>query len=476
MERYIRRVRVEGMFGRKPELVVDFTPADNCIYGVNGSGKTVLINLIVAALQVDVNTLFALPFSTIKILTSPTGGKKESNFFTVNKFGDSISYIFHEDIDVPSRSLVDSTESTSLSKIEKDKSYKFSIRHARGDAPRRSHDFKKTISRYVSLTYIPLLRMHDSSGKADDVLLYEMRRQRLSDREISEFLDPSMRVLKKLQDEFSGRYTRAQSQIASELESLKSTIFERLLFEELDNKDEANKYVTKILSSREVGDERSAEDVITQIKDLNLEVPEERIRKHFSIWNDMKLTLLKTLDAFNSAEKKDGKKGFAEKEYKAYSQAYFNLISSVRQFQKFDQVIKLIYDMQSRKSELLSKFSSFKKEVNDFLSEGKEVSFSDVGIFIITSGGEPVSLQDLSSGEKHILAILGRVCLSSFTGTTVFIADEPELSLHLEWQRQILPSIRRLSPDTQVIVATHAPAIISEKAQKINLRKCYKNG
>ena len=41
----------------------------------------------------------------------------------------------------------------------------------------------------------------------------------------------------------------------------------------------------------------------------------------------------------------------------------------------------------------------------------------------------------------------------------VFLADEPELSLHIEWQEKIISSIKRLNDLSQVIVATHTPEI-----------------
>jgi predicted ATP-dependent endonuclease of OLD family len=63
---------------------------------------------------------------------------------------------------------------------------------------------------------------------------------------------------------------------------------------------------------------------------------------------------------------------------------------------------------------------------------------------------------------------LGRAALSRGKGS-VFIAYEPELSLHLTWQRMMLPSILELSPNSQIIVATHSPSIISKESDKIDL-------
>ena len=47
------------------------------------------------------------------------------------------------------------------------------------------------------------------------------------------------------------------------------------------------------------------------------------------------------------------------------------------------------------------------------------------------------------------------------------MADEPELSLHIAWQRQIIPAIRKINPNSQIIVATHSPEVASRYKESI---------
>jgi predicted ATP-dependent endonuclease of OLD family len=47
-------------------------------------------------------------------------------------------------------------------------------------------------------------------------------------------------------------------------------------------------------------------------------------------------------------------------------------------------------------------------------------------------------------------------------GASVILIDEPELSLHVDWQRRLVPSMRLLNPLAQLIVATHSPEIMAE--------------
>jgi predicted ATP-dependent endonuclease of OLD family len=40
--------------------------------------------------------------------------------------------------------------------------------------------------------------------------------------------------------------------------------------------------------------------------------------------------------------------------------------------------------------------------------------------------------------------------------------DEPEISLHIEWQQRLITLIRTLNPNAQIILCTHSPAIIMD--------------
>ena len=72
----------------------------------------------------------------------------------------------------------------------------------------------------------------------------------------------------------------------------------------------------------------------------------------------------------------------------------------------------------------------------------------------------------LSSGEKQILILLTQALLR-VDEPVVYIADEPELSLHVLWQEKLLKSLVSISGQIQVIVATHSPDIVGGFMDKI---------
>ena len=77
----------------------------------------------------------------------------------------------------------------------------------------------------------------------------------------------------------------------------------------------------------------------------------------------------------------------------------------------------------------------------------------------IAIAGKGLSLSALSSGEKQLLKIL---VATVNAGASVILVDEPELSMHVDWQRRLIPSMRTLNPLAQLIVATHSPEIMAE--------------
>ncbi len=67
----------------------------------------------------------------------------------------------------------------------------------------------------------------------------------------------------------------------------------------------------------------------------------------------------------------------------------------------------------------------------------------------------------LSSGEKQMLVILLTVLVEDGEHCAL-IMDEPEISLHIDWQQRLISLIRQLNPNAQIILSTHSPALIMD--------------
>lgn len=80
---------------------------------------------------------------------------------------------------------------------------------------------------------------------------------------------------------------------------------------------------------------------------------------------------------------------------------------------------------------------------------------------IFIDDGEVIPLYKLSSGEKQLLLILMRVFLME-EQPYVLLMDEPEISLHIEWQYKLFEEIRCLNPNCQIITSTHSPSLFGD--------------
>ena len=73
--------------------------------------------------------------------------------------------------------------------------------------------------------------------------------------------------------------------------------------------------------------------------------------------------------------------------------------------------------------------------------------------------GEQLTPYQLSSGEKQMLVILLTVLIEDRQPYVLFM-DEPEVSLHVDWQQRLIDLILELNPNVQIILTTHSPAVI----------------
>ncbi len=92
---------------------------------------------------------------------------------------------------------------------------------------------------------------------------------------------------------------------------------------------------------------------------------------------------------------------------------------------------------------------------------GKQLGFCK-GKVTLTADGRAVSPEILSSGEKHDFMMFYHLIFNSERGSLVLI-DEPEISLHIEWQESYLDKLVDICSmnSLQAIIATHSPHIVN---------------
>lgn len=463
MENYLRRITISDLFEEGNNYKIILQEGCNCIYGGNGTGKTTIINLIVASLSSDIDSLAKIPFSKLIVHTSKTKKRMAEKFIEITKSFDG--------------------ERNKIEFLIEDKTYTFEDANQKSDIRNKKaliediEKIKLVIQAKINLTHVPLLRIHDSEEIAHREVKTEWINRifdlkSVPQSQLREIIDPSVRVLGSLQRQFILEANENRKKINLDLEVLKSKIIEKVMID-----DALVRMSSRALKKAHSAIYENIEDVdveahIKKLSEAKINVPADKIQEHFTNWKKLNDNVKSTYEALRRSESNpDSKK---KQEVTAnFNTAYYNFIAMANFNERFTSIVSDVEKMQEKKIELTTTFTDYEREVNEFISPRKNFRINEDGQFKISSSARTIDINDLSSGEKHILTILGKSALSRRDGT-LFIADEPELSLHLEWQRKILPSIMRLSPKSQIIVATHSPAIIARNAHEISLEDCRK--
>ncbi|KPG80925.1 AAA family ATPase [Pseudomonas sp. RIT-PI-o] len=132
------------------------------------------------------------------------------------------------------------------------------------------------------------------------------------------------------------------------------------------------------------------------------------------------------------------------------------------QLGRINRLVKLIDEYEKEQLEINFEIEKFALLVNSFFEQtSKKIVVTNRGEIKIFIASAERTLTVMSSGERQILIILAHLCLnSSLPKNGIFIVDEPELSLHLAWQEMFVEAVQTASPELQIILATHSPAII----------------
>lgn len=128
-----------------------------------------------------------------------------------------------------------------------------------------------------------------------------------------------------------------------------------------------------------------------------------------------------------------------------------------------NRIISVLQSGDPDASEKAKEISMPKRRFQDIMDK----LFADTGKKIIRTEneirfsqiGETLVPYQLSSGEKQILVIMLTVLVEDNQNYVLFM-DEPEVSLHVDWQQQLIDLVLQLNPNVQIILTTHSPAVI----------------
>lgn len=415
----IHKVKIYGFWGDKI-VSLDFNENVNFLIGVNGSGKTTIINLIAASLNADAVTLESAQFSRIKIdFFGEEDDKGGASYIEIDKSGRkdlpyyNITYKIKLPGDAKNKTfrLNDIDEELLLSNPSD-----YYYRRARASLNIRggqvNRDVNIALQSLVNLTWLSVHRVNRASKSQDEKSFESSVDQKI--KELSINLVKYFGILDK--------------QYSFETEKFQKNIFLSLI------EDGSRSHALKTDDLDSDKEMNSLRQVFLLFKLKESEFG-DKLSKYFS--------------AFDSA-----KKEFEEK--KTISIPQLSYLLGTR---RIHSIVQEWAHLNERKTNINKPKVTFIDEINS-LFQHKEIYISDKNELLVkTDNGRVFPLFQLSSGEKQLLIILGEGLLQE-NSAHIYIADEPELSLHVDWQEKLVSSLKNINPNSQIVFATHSPDIV----------------
>lgn len=408
----LSKVFVDGFWGTKT-INVSFHKDVNFFIGVNGSGKTTIINLIAAALSADFATLDRLEFNLIRIELQEVGGRRKP----VIEIEKSIS----EDSPYPSiiyRIKEKSSEqfkTYSLDEFEEESMIRrrMSSRHYQIYLRQMNRGILARLSALANVSWLSIHRATRSDNTS---------REESYESTVDQKLDELGTSLVKY---FSSLSTRVATEIAE---------FQRNV-------------IVSLLT------EQTSGTVISSVKKLNLEEEKQSLVEIFNKLN-IPTTARQKLDK-HYRDVADSLRRF-EEHHALQLPDIMLLVNSYRSHKVVQDWNRLL----EKQAEIFRPRDTFISVLNS-LFQRKEIRITGRNeLEVVTQSGKTFSIRGLSSGEKQLIIILGEALLQQ-SSPWIYIADEPELSLHVKWQESLVSNLLKLNPEAQILCATHSPDVVS---------------
>lgn len=408
------------------------------LYGSNGCGKTTILNIISSIITGKIYRLNELSFSSISLLVKdPKTSTTEEIILSLKKFEESKTLkiqlknanqeIIIDNFDTLNEKMIRNMENDDLDSYFE-----------------QSYPQIKEIKKLFNYVYLPLNRL-TSMDSLPDYEVSPFRRRRYI-RDTNSYLNNSLEIIKRFVQDSCMKINIEENNINNE--------FRKKILQSATRVSKENSIDKLLVDSEKLNVkqvEKAKTDYINTLKDLDV-INDEFSQKIEQFFDDF-------LKEIIEREKSDNKE--------TYRLQYIFLFSD---YLRIQQVVK--FAQENEKKKVLNRHDKdlFQDTINKFLntsSMDKRMEVSKDGTINFYCKDRQIQLPDLSSGEKQII-----ITFASFifgfqnVSDSIYIVDEPESSLHLEWQSMFIQSLLNTKKNVQLIFATHSPDLIGEFRNK----------
>lgn len=471
----IRSIKIKELFGDKencPELI--FNKELTIIVGKNGSGKTTMLDILNSIISKRFYSLFKHKFSEIQLI-SDNGNinvyRKDDEIrversdvvraiceITSIQITESELYEIQEKIKNNALLNADSLDDRIKSALGK-LSLRFSIKEAESaEMKNRYSDFPFS----VKSLYLPTYRRMEA-----DILETILEPMMLFSRNSRAFLDE--RLLDTLNNnegiiigvtnkDINSIVTKKWNEIVDIEKNRLNSLIESFLYSFLETPSFStqNNYrpTDNILEKFDINEVYiTLKEVFTKTGIIKADDKEklEGLKQYVESINEAK----SILDEDLTVEKQK------EPDLNSLMDFFRKRDIATRiaiSYEKIDNLMDMYRSEQQNLEEIRKPFNDLRNILRLFI--GKEVVIKEGELRFESGLKNSIKFESLSAGEKQLVTLFVYVKLA-LDKHSVIIIDEPELSLHLSWQRNFIKALTHGNKQLQFIISTHSPFVVS---------------
>ena len=418
---------------------VEFNKDVTFLYGTNGCGKTTILNITEALISGHLYKLFEYDFDEIILFYSNDISSDNSLFIRIKKINREMIAEYKG-------------ESYSINLDEYTRFFEMRDRYKEiYDEFSSNYRFVDDIRKTFNYVYLPLNR-NVNRGFDEYRYSYHRRFQRLDPIERAKAFVTGNYVMDQVEDMINAKYQQAQAQVSRYNDRFRNEILTSLLETNIQNY--SNESIFALLRNpMTVSDVKNTQEkYIKLLMGLGL-IREGDLNKYTGFFEDYcnKLAVIG-----------DEAKGIP-----------LDMVFRLQELDRIKTLIPIAEETEEKKSKAMKPFKLFLDIMNEFVGSVdsyKEFKITQTGKVYITTKNtnERVSISNLSSGEQQLLIFFAYLVFGvNQEKAGIFVVDEPELSLHLSWQKRFVDKALSVNSNLQLIFATHSPEIIGKYRDKM---------
>lgn len=438
-------LQIKKLYGHYNYDNIIFNSDVTFIYGLNGCGKTTVLNITEAIITGQIYKLFDYDFEKITLSYAPKSNMNNKKEIVILKTVSNMKVMFENkeyEIEYNSEFIKENRSKDNFEKVR----YYFN-----------KYEFLTKIRKIFNYVYLPLNRSSVVYDFDDDGIYYYRRNRHFYVND--SFNEPENKDLAMIQIErlIEESYRKINSQISYISDRFRNNILKSLLDVNEQYTDSDN------LLNEIIGQKANASSIrqtkvayIKMLKDLSLISKDEET--NFEKFFD------EICDDINKNKEKIS----------------VTTLLKMNEVIRIKKIVSLAEETEKQKANIRKPIEKFIETMNDFINNGedeKEIRINPMGRVYFTTryNKNPISIQYLSSGEKQLITFFANLIFKVKSSTSgIFVVDEPELSLHLFWQKIFVERTLEINKNIQLIFATHAPEIIGKNRNKMfKLEKKY---